>query len=239
MVAVEFVPSLGVLLSNALYLSSAPAVARAASSGRIGSLNMLPQSLMVLSTFAWMSYGLSVPNAYIVMSNLPGSVAAVAFFVALLPLLPHERARERAQVQCVLVVGAALQVVLWSWLVLSGATHAEIVFALGAYGSAICVVLFASPLSTVQEVLLTRNAASIYAPLTFTQCANCLMWTLYGLGIGDIWVYGPNGLGLGLGVVQLVLKLSYPSTVRLSESEKGLFRKANASDEDSHSEDVA
>ena len=29
------------------------------------------------------------------------------------------------------------------------------------------------------------------------------MWTVYGLAIGDVWVYGPNGTGLGLGLIQL------------------------------------
>ena len=32
-----------------------------------------------------------------------------------------------------------------------------------------------------------------------------------GLAIGDVWVYGPNGTGLALGSVQLILKLLYPS----------------------------
>ena len=38
------------------------------------------------------------------------------------------------------------------------------------------------------------------------------MWTVYGLSIGDVWVYGPNGTGLALGLAQLLLKLLYPST---------------------------
>ena len=65
-------------------------------------------------------------------------------------------------------------------------THDDRCFILGAYGSALCVLLFASPLSTMFEVLSSANAASIYAPLTATQCANCAMWTIYGLGIGDV-----------------------------------------------------
>ena len=40
---------------------------------------------------------------------------------------------------------------------------------------------------------------------------NCGLWSIYGLGIGDVWVYGPNLTGLLLGLLQLALKLSYPS----------------------------
>jgi hypothetical protein len=39
---------------------------------------------------------------------------------------------------------------------------------------------------------------------------NCGTWTAYGFAIGDIWVWGPNSCGLCLGLVQGLLKLSYP-----------------------------
>jgi hypothetical protein len=34
------------------------------------------------------------------------------------------------------------------------------------------------------------------------------MWTVYGLSIGDVWVYGPNGTGLALGTLPLPLPLN-------------------------------
>jgi len=205
-----FFPVLGVILSNALYFSSFPVVVKAARRGHLGSLNVLPQALMVVSTNAWMCYALSVPNKFIMLSNLPGAVAAVGFIVVTLPLIPRSDGRSRIQVQAVLVLGTAIMLCLWSGLIFGGASHAQRTFVLGAYGSAICVLLFASPLSTMGEVIATRNSVSIYAPLTATQVTNCLMWTVYGLAIGDVWVYGPNGAGLALGLVQLFLKVIYP-----------------------------
>jgi len=206
-----FFPVLGVILSNALYFSSMPAVLRIARSGHLGKLNVLPQALMVLSTNAWMSYGLSVPNKFIVMSNLPGAIAAVAFISVTLPLIPRADVPSRRAVQTVLVLGNAAMLLLWVYLIFADVSHAEKVFLLGAYGSAICVILFASPLSTMREVIATGNAVSIYAPLTATQVTNCAMWTVYGSSIGDIWVWGPNGTGLLLGLVQLALVCVYPS----------------------------
>ena len=204
-------PVLGVFLSNALYFSPAPAVLTAWRTGRLGSLNVLPQALMLISTCAWVSYALVVPNIYILVSNLPGAIVAVFFATTTLPLIPRNDASSRCQVQLTLVVGAAAQYCLWSVLVFSKASHDTTKNILGLYGSGICVLLFASPLSTMSEVITTNNAASIYAPLTATQCANCFMWTIYGLAIGDWWVYGPNGTGLALGLVQLALKWIYPS----------------------------
>jgi solute carrier family 50 protein (sugar transporter) len=61
------------------------------------------------------------------------------------------------------------------------------------------------------QVIATRNSASIYAPLTAAQVANCFMWTVYGFAVGDVWVFGPNSTGLALGMIQLTLKLTFPS----------------------------
>ena len=227
-------PVLGVILSNALYFSPLPAVRSAARSGTLGSLNVLPQALMVHSTIAWMCYAFAVPNGFIVASNLPGVIVAVYFIATTMPLMPRDEHHPiKRTVTLVLVGGTAIMLFLWTWLIFSGVPHETIVFVLGAYGSAICVLLFASPLSTVREVLATSTAASIYAPLTATQCTNCAMWTVYGLAIGDCWVYGPNGTGLALGLVQLALKLVYPSRPVASnkDAEHGaLFRKDARSD---------
>ena len=219
-----FFPIVGVVLSNALYFSSFPAVVTAQQLGHLGALNVLPQALMVLASIAWMSYALALPNIYITLSNLPGVIVAVAFTSITLPLIPSHDRTTRTRVQVTLVVGAALQMCLWSALIFSNVTHGERCFYLGAYGSLICVILFASPLSTMGEVIRTGNAASIYAPLTATQCTNCLMWTCYGLAIGDVWVYGPNGTGLALGLVQLVLKVAYPSIPAEAAREHALLK---------------
>ena len=161
-------PVLGVILSNFLYFSPLPAILRAHRTGVLGSLNPLPQALMVVSTNAWMCYGLAVPNGFIVASNLPGAVGAVAFVSITLPLIPS--GGNRKQVQMVLVLGAAAALLLWTYLIFSGMDHTTRCFWLGTYGSAICVLLFASPLSTLREVLTSANAESIYAPLTLAQC---------------------------------------------------------------------
>ena len=194
---------------------------------------------MVHSTTAWMCYALAVPNGFIAASNLPGVVVAVYFITTTLPLMPRDDAHTNGSlVQFVLVGGTIATLLVWTLLIFSGAPHERIVFVLGAYGSAICVLLFASPLSTVCEVIATANAASIYAPLTATQCTNCAMWTIYGLAIGDRWVWGPNGTGLLLGLVQLTLKLVYPSRALMhKDTEHGaLFRKEALSDPEDDAE---
>ena len=65
------------------------------------------------------------------------------------------------------------------------------------------------------------------------------MWTIYGLGIGDVWVWGPNSTGLGLGLVQLALKVLFPSRPKRHEEQGPLFRKDACSDDDGLREELA
>lgn len=209
-------------MSNILYLSSWPAVQAAYTTGRLGSLNVLPTAIMVLASISWMSYSLAIANPYIMASNIVGAIGAMGFVVVLLPLIPREKASTRLQVQCILVAGTAALLILWTCLVFSKADYEQRKFALGLYSTALCVVMFASPLSTAHEVVTTGNAASIYAPLTFAQCTNCFMWTVYGFAIGDVWVYGPNLTGFILGLMQLVLKMLFNSVPPKRGEEKAL-----------------
>jgi uncharacterized protein with PQ loop repeat len=65
--------------------------------------------------------------------------------------------------------------------------------------------------STINTVLSTRNAGSILLSLTLAQVTNTALWSVYGLAIKDKFVYGPNMVGLGFGLIQLLLKLAFPS----------------------------
>lgn len=204
-------PAAGVLTSNSLYFSALPAVIAARKSGSLGPFNPLPSTIMVLSVFAWLCYGLAVANPWIVASNLPGAFAVLLTFVSMLPIMGSDHEALPA-CQGTLVGGAMATLSLWTFCVFSGAGYAERAQLVGYFASALFVALAASPLSTIRTVLATRSSASIYAPLTLAQCANTLLWTAYGIvAAKDIFVYGPNGVGLALGLVQLGLKIVYPS----------------------------
>ena len=210
MVIAKVCPSLGVVLSNALYFAPLPATLAAAKAGSLGDLNPLPSSLMVLATISWVCYGLSVSNPYIVASNVPGAIVALLSFVSFMPLMKGNS--QLKAVQYTLVGGASAALLLWTKLILGGATSAARSSAVGMFATVICIILFASPLSTMKTVIAEKNAASILAPLTLCQVTNCLMWTVYGfIAAKDVFVWGPNGTGLILGLVQLALKLLYPT----------------------------
>ena len=169
-----YAPAMGVLTSNALYFSALPAVLEARKTGNLGPFNPLPSTIMVLSVFAWLCYGLTVSNPWIVASNLPGAAAVLATFVILLPLMGRDH-KALAACQSTFVGGAMATLGLWTFAVFGGVSAALRAKLIGYFASAIFVVLAASPLSTIRTVLAERNSASIYAPLTAAQCANTLL----------------------------------------------------------------
>lgn len=203
-------PAVGFVLSNCLYAAPVPAVLERAKEGSLGSFNPLPTTLMVVSTAAWLGYGLSAHNPWITATNTLGAVTACFSFLTMMPLMKPGEALK--QVKLTILGGLASFLLLWYGLIFGGIGAAARSYWLGIYASAICVVLFASPLSTIASVLKTGNSESILAPLTLAQIANTLMWTVYGVfAAKDVFVWGPNGAGLGLGLIQLALKFCFPA----------------------------
>lgn len=203
-------PVIGVATSNALYFSPLAATLERTKAGSMGSLNPLPAAVTVLSTIAWLQYGLSVANPFVVASNVPGLTAAIAGFVLMLPLMKDKA--DLPLTQATFIGGVAATLGLWTWLVFSHATAVVRSSILGYWASAFFIVLCASPLSTIKKVVQTKNAASIFALTTAAQCANCGLWSAYGyFGVKDVFVWAPNVTGLVLGLCQLALKLIFPN----------------------------
>lgn len=205
----SFIPKLGVITSTALYFSPMMAVLSAKTSGDIGDLNPIPLTFMAISSVCWLAYGLSIQDPYVTISNVPGGVATIWYMVSILPLLASNN--QLVTTQRILVALSAVTINLWTYLSLAKKPLVEIQRSLGMYASGLFIVLSGSPLSTIRTVLSTRSSKSILAPLTAAQVGNTALWSAYGLAIKDKFVYGPNLAGLCFGLVQLFLKVFFPS----------------------------
>ena len=218
LVAARVCPAIGFVLSSALYCSPLPTLRERIKKGNLGSFNPLPSALMVIGTTSWLGYALSVRDPWIAATNVPGTLVAIFQLLVILPLM--RPSKQLSQFQATVFGGATCTCLLWAKLIFGGVSAAVRSQVLGIYATIICIVMFASPLSTIATVLRTRNAASILAPLTASQCANCLMWSVYGVfAARDPFVWGPNGTGLILGLMQLALKIAFPSKEEESTAE--------------------
>lgn len=72
------------------------------------------------------------------------------------------------------------------------------------------IILFASPLSAVKNVIATKSAASIPLPFTIASTINCSLWSVVGvLLMNDFNIYFPSIMGLLCALAQLFLKGLY------------------------------
>jgi len=184
----------------------------------------------VLSSWLWLQYGFSMANPYIVAGNLPALTAAVYGLLMMLPLMHGaDDAPALRMVVGLFVTGSFVTFCLWAYLIFVPVESSERSSVLGSYATLIFIILAASPLSSMGTVIAKRDASPIYAPMTAAQCINCMLWTVYGfVAAHDVFVWGPNLTGLSLGLMQLALKLCYPS----SSNEKSRLPGRDAEDSD-------
>lgn len=80
----------------------------------------------------------------------------------------------------------------------------------GKEGVFVFILLFASPLSALKDVIASKSAQSIPLPFTIAALINCSLWSLVGvLLMNDFNIYFPSILGLLCAMVQLLLKGIY------------------------------
>lgn len=167
--------------------------------GTTGSVSVMPYAAMAANGAAWTTYGALSSDFTIMIPNfsglLFGSYYCHQFYSLRSPeatVLPYFGGGA-AFVAAVLGAAATLPI-------------ASAQTAIGSAGCALTAMMFYGPLAAVGTVLKDRSAASLPLAFTLASTANCTLWTSYGaLVIHDPFVYGPNGFGLGMSMVQLGL----------------------------------
>ncbi|KAL3932328.1 MAG: hypothetical protein SGBAC_010902 [Bacillariaceae sp.] len=211
MIAKSLVPKVGIFSASVVYFAPTNAVVNAVRNNDIGDLNPIPLTIMSIVSVAWLVYGLSIQDPYVVLSNIGGAIGSIGFVFGLLPLL-RDNTKLLRKMQGVGLVGCAASLCLWSFLGLSKLSARQISTTLGMYASALFIVMSGSPLFSIVAVVDSRDSSSISGALTVAQVINSSLWTFYGVAVQNSFVWGPNSIALGLGLVQLALKIMYPAT---------------------------
>lgn len=199
-------PSLGVALSNAMFLSAVPAVLEARKNGSLGDLNPVPWAFILANCIAWLHYSFCVSNPYAFASNALGAVLGL-FFTLTGVALGTPSQRNQLMAVAVVTSAATITASFWTCFLLKTAAARQILT--GYFANIILVVFYGAPLSTLKLVLRDKSAASIYAPLSFLSLLNGSLWVVYGVAIRDFFIVVPNFCGLVLALVQLAFKLIF------------------------------
>ena len=78
---------------------------------------------------------------------------------------------------------------------------------------------YGAPLSIIYKVLKERDSASIHFRTMIMNTACSLFFCLFGFGIMDYLIIVPNGIGVALGAVQLLLRTIVPNKSNTDEGE--------------------
>ena len=79
----------------------------------------------------------------------------------------------------------------------------------GYLGCCVCVIMFASPLSSFARVVRARSTASLVPSVTAASLACSALWTAYGRLEGDVFLWGPNAAGFACSLLQVALFVRY------------------------------
>lgn len=200
----QLAPATSVLCS----LAPLPTIFEASRTKTVGSMPLLPYSSMAANGFVWALYGWLSDSAPVKYANIVGTILGSYYFREFKKYSPPGSSNLPGTMNQHLI-GVAL-IVFANGFILSNfpkKTAAEIV---GKEGILIFVILFASPLAAVKNVIATKSAASIPLPFTVASTINCSIWLAVGLFLmEDLNIWLPSGLGLLCALAQLFLKGVY------------------------------
>jgi len=199
---------LGGMAAQVFFVAPATVMQRIISEKSVGALPLLPYSAMFANGTIWVTYGALLGNMAIWAPNVPAVFAGAMYtgiYLRHCPAgadwLPYKKEHHAA------AVAGILSVVLGATFGLEASLGAQVV---GLLGNAVCIIMFAGPLTAIRTVLRDKSTRSLPLGMCLATVLNCSLWTFYGAAmLHDPLIWFPNALGLMSGVVQLGLFLRF------------------------------
>ena len=207
-------PVIGLTLANVMFFSGVPAMLRCKREGSLGDMNPGPFPVVLANCVGWMGYSLLIHDYFLFFGNAPASMVGMYFTLVGYGLSAPASETRRLMERLVMgLMGATLAVVFYLGMVAvdTGATAADKRSVMGLFCNFVLLLYYAVPLSTIREVLETRDSRSLFAPMAAANTANGLAWFCYGIALNDAYLMAPNGIGAALGITQLALIRAYPA----------------------------
>lgn len=235
-------PAVGGLLGLGLSATPLPSVhALERRNKGLGTFNPLPACVFLVNSGLWMLYGVAIRDPFIYLANAPAALMSFHITLRTYPLASLSLRRYMEGIlglgiMCVAGVGG-----LYLFFPSASPPLSATLLPLpekinGAMASGINVLLYASPLSTLMEVLRTRDTSSILLLWTFTAIGCSVTWAVYGAATGQISVMVPHAFGLLLNILQLLVKIivsppgGKPSARKRTRREAALDGRGEASE---------
>lgn len=251
-------PTLGVLISTCLYAAPVRDLQKCLQQGSLGNLNPIPWAVMSGNCLGWLAYAYYSGDPFILASNVPGILVSTWLNVGASKLQYHEVMRQRQSDDsgsdesesnqedvAKHLLHWTSQDTIWiriltMWvviLVLVGWTplltdHAERKKVIGLLVNINLLFFYGAPLQTMMQVIHTKSSDSIHIPTVILNCTNAAFWAAYGVAVNNIVVYGPNGIGLLLGILQALFCCCYGKSTTIVDVDARPFLEENNAEEE-------
>jgi solute carrier family 50 protein (sugar transporter) len=150
------------IICSGVFLAPVPTVANIMVNKSVGSLPFLPYSSMAVNAFIWAVYGIVNKEYMIWAPNIFGLIMGLSYCVQYSKYVPKNANNLPGRLNQHLQLGGLLMTFTILIAITLDKALASVI--IGKLAVIVCVVLFASPLSTLKEVIVTRSAKSIPLP---------------------------------------------------------------------------
>jgi solute carrier family 50 protein (sugar transporter) len=215
---VKFCGKAAPIVCSAVFVAPLPTISKVVSTRTVGGLPLLPYSSMAVNAFIWMVYGLLNAETKVWQPNLFGLIMASYYCFQYKKVVPRNASNLPGTLSQHFRYGTLLMT--FTILLASTLENQVATAIIGKLGVIICIVLFASPLSTLKTVIATKSAKSIPLPFTLGCMLNCFLWTVTGIfEMKDFNIIFPNVLGLLSAIAQFALKVMYGNGITTSTTQ--------------------
>ncbi|CAK0898290.1 unnamed protein product [Prorocentrum cordatum] len=184
------------LIIVAQFLSPAAVVAEAVSEMDAQNLPTQVFKSQAACNILGVSYGVQIRNHAVLVSNMVGLSCQVLYLACATYVRDEDSARWGCWcLQMIVVLNCSLYVLI----------QVSPIRILGHLITVFNVVLFASPLTRVAQILRSKSASSLPIAMTCVGLLSNCVWSLYALLIEDPVVFLPSILGFLLSSFQVLL----------------------------------
>ena len=195
--------SFGCVLNNLLYLSQVPMLRRMIKEGDSSRFPFLPSLTLMAVMMAWSVYTVYVtPLASIMVANFPGVLINAINLILIARYSPD---RKRSIKILSLMVGIGAGVLALFICVFEYVERAQANKIAGAIMASMNALFFLSPLRALFEAIRRLDVSAVPTTLSYVQLIQGSNWVAVGILYRDGFIYGVNGSGAALAIVQIAL----------------------------------
>ena len=194
-------PIMGFILANVMFFSGVPGMLRCKRLGSLGDMNPLPFPVVLANCISWIIYSILIEDYFLFFSNAPGAMVGMYFTLVAYGLSAYKsKTRDALEAWLMCMMFGLLALTLYVGIVAMAEDVEHKKTVVGLFANLVLLVYYAAPLTTLKEVILTRNSRSLAAcrpsaspARTATgTCSWCcdsvicrrqlsMIWTIWGL----------------------------------------------------------